>query len=684
MNQPFVKIEDKYYVRHDAAVVSGVNSNTLYQRSKRSREKWGIIKDPNNGSANLYDWSRLKDEDRDLIKAHYGSEPPEYLAMQPIRDMIVKDTKAEDFFMTYTYMLNSKPTHLKPEWIQEYTRNASLLNMLTEVMKDKRLLKKKFGMKLLPWFDQVSKLIVTDKYNLPTSYANLVSRETSVLKKYQKEGYASLISGKVGAQNAAKVTDLAKDMMLELLSNPNQFDDAYITTAYNKWAAKQGYKTITSATTQNKRIEYGYLITADREGWGEHNKIYSRSVQRMTPSYPGALWEGDDNHIDWWFADDKYAGVTHRLKAYVVVDSYKGIEYPLGWAFSENDITVETVRLAFLMAARHIQELTGGYYLPFEVKTDRWQLSSLQLFYERIGKYYPTPVGSKNRGWIENFFGHADWKRSLKLTPTGMPTNNYTGHNVISKTIGVNMEALTAAKTGKQLPKLSEAGEWISAHFERLRTMPIGWDADEKSRQQLWLEAWAELPEEKKRPISKLQFLDIFGFWHEANGGNAITKDGVQPTIAKQSYSYAVPPAYYLQNVGRKVKTVFDPFDMSQVLITDGEQLRFVANHITPVAGCMADMKKQGGRDFLNVILEEKRNDVDKITEAKKQRRERLIQSGMDVEMTLKIGAAARKELKQAAVEEWDDINYTEQSTKQITYNAQDDDNVEANAVANF
>lgn len=687
MDNPFVKIEDRYYVRHSAAVLSGMTDKCLYNRSSRNPEKWGIRPDPIAANRNIYDWAYLKDEDKDLIRQRYSSEPAEYLAMQPIRDMIRKDDKAEAFYMTYSYSLNGEPTGLTPAMVKDYTRNASLLNMLKEVMRDKKLLKKQFGMKLLPWFDQVFAVIQADKYNLPASYANLVSRADSVLKRYEAEGYPALISGKLGKANAAKVKDLAKDMMLELLSHPNQYDDVYITLAYNVWANREGYKEITSATVQNKRIEYGYLIAADREGWQEQNKKFNKSIQRATPSQPGYLWEGDDNHLDWWFADDKLSGVTHRLKCYVVVDSYKGIEYPLGWAFSESDITIETVRLAFLMAIRHIFELTGTWYLPHEIKTDRWGLASLTPFYEGLGHYYPAPIGSKNRGWLENFFGHADWKRSLKMTADGLPATNYTGHNISSKTMGVNIEALSENKRLHQLPKLSEAGAWVAAHFERLRTMPIGFDAKNKSRQQEWLEAWAVLPEEKKRQVTHMQVLAKAGFLHDANGGNEITKNGVQPTIARVKYSYAVPPAFYLQNVGRKVVTFYDPFDMQKVLVTDNEQLRFMANHITPVAGCMQDMQ-EGGRTFLNQILAEKKADVQTITEAKVQRRQRLAAAGQDAEITLKLGASVRKELKTAATEEWQEpVMLPERTSTQLPFNSsriEDSDDIESYAAASL
>lgn len=661
MEQAFLKIENSFYVRHAAAVNAGMTDKCLYNRSARNADRWDILPDPLAVNRKLYGWDAMKPEDRDLIKSYYKSGPAEWLAIEPIRQLIKRDDKAEAFFIDHRYLLKDQRTPLPPAKIEEYTNNASLLNMLLELTKDKRRIKKQFGMKLMPWFDQVFNLIKADGYNLPVTYANLISRETSVLKRYENEGYASLISDKFGTQNAAKVKDLAKDMMLELLSHPNQYDDEYISKAFNVWAKREGFKTVTRATIKNKRLEFGYLIKAEREGWQEHNKTFSRRVYRQAPSQPGYLWEGDDNHIDWWFADDFKKGVIHRLKCYVVVDSFKGIEYPLGWAFSEKDITAETIKLAFLMAMHHIKDLTGGWYLPHEFKTDRWNLKAMREYYKGLGHYYDAPLGQKNRGWLENFFGHPDWKRSLKFTPDELPASNYTGHNISSKTMGVNVEALQATHRADQLPRLSEAGRWISAHFERLRTKPIGWEEGAKSRQQEWLEAWMALSEEKKRPISETQMLMKCGLQH--GWQNEITKNGVQPTIAGHLYAYAVPPALYLQNVGRKVHTIYDPFDMNSVLLTDNEHLRFVAHHITPVAGCMMDMK-EGGRSFLNLLIAQKGADVDTITESKRMRRERMATAGQDASITLRLGGMARKELKTAATEEWQEPEWIDSPRK--------------------
>lgn len=654
MNDFFVKIDNKdgLWVRHQFMVDAGVSDYSLRDSKKKNRN-W-TDNDPSDKRKSIYDFDNMPEKYRNDVKAHLKAlkgyeDPYEYMALEPIRNAIVKDIKAEAFYVDYQYLLNGNWRRLNEKQVEQATKDASLLCMLSNYKSDKRKMRKQFKLDWMAFVEQVIRVIKADGYSLPKTYRNLVMER---LKEFEQDNYETCLPKGLGNQNTAKVRndDLTKDMMLELLNHPNQYDDAFIRKTYNEWARKNNKATITTATVRNKRVEYGYELTAGRESWQEHNKIYNRSVQRMKPTQPLFLLESDDNEMDWWFVDDK--NEIKKLYSYWVVDSFAGIEYPLGWAFSESPVTIVQVRLAFLMAMMHIKELTGAYYLPHETKTDNWQKKTLKPFYESIGHYAESAFGSKNRGWLENLFGHVDWKRSLKQRPDGYPSNNFTGNNISSKNLGFNQEYLNRMFRGKQLPHIEDSGKWISAHAERLRTLPIGYEEGAKSRQELWLEAWNQLPDSEKRPMTEMQFLMKFGLLHNLNGGNTITKQGVQPTIAGTKYSYAVPPAYYLPNVGKKVQTLYNPFDMSRVLITDGQNLRFMAQHITPVAGCMKDMG-EGGRSFLNQILEEKRQDVERVTESQQARKNRLLEAGESVDAVLQLGAMAQKELKGPASLEW-------------------------------
>jgi len=633
------------YIEYQDFIAAGWKEDSIKKSNFRNGSNWQMIPHPSDKRKVLVQYDTLVDAHKEKLqlwlRRKHGCKhemncdcgnPYEYVAKEPIRKMVEKDFKAEGYFMAFKL---DDGRSLPVEYIQKYTDAAAFLNMLIKVNENKKLLKTTLNLTLDSFWKHVADIITSDNIDLPASYKRLRAR----MDEYKAEGYPCLVSAKFGNKQAAKINDeVSEALMIELIANPNQYDDVVVALQYNKWAGKNGYKTITPATVGNWRRDNAALVMGDRFGREVFNQLARRKVVRMRPSYPTALWESDDNHLDWWFAGDS-ANEYRKLKGIIVTDSFN--DYVLGYAVTDKDLKGdEIVRLAYLNAMYHVKELTGGWYLPFEVKTDQWNINQLKPFYTGMAHYYETPVGSKNRGWLENFFGHKDWERCLKID-----NNNYTGHNITAKTRGVNMEAVKANR--KDWLHISQAEQQMDQFIQRLRTVPKSFDEKNKSRQQEWLEAFATTPAEKKRQITDEQFLLKFGFRHQFE--NRITDQGLKPTILGVQYKYSIPPAFYMPNLGKKVEIIYDPYDMNRVLVTDNEGLRFVANSVTPVAGCMADMQEQGGRALLNKILGEAKAEVGYITEAKEKRQQILISNGIDTEDILKLGVSVPKALKQRA-----------------------------------
>ncbi len=608
----------------------------------------------------LYCYEGMAPKYRQMVEALYGN-PADYLAKAPIRALVTKDFKAESFFFTHQLADDKK---LPTETAQKYSNEAAWLNMIISSRDNaKKVIKEGLKLSIDQFFTHVRELLETEKKtgrisaNFPVSYTRL----TEKINEYKATGYASLIDPRFGNQSAAKLTDeISKSLLIAMLAESNQFDCQLIAHQYNKWAAENNYKPITGQTVANKLAEWKPEIEHTRSGREAWNKNSRRKVMRQRPTQPLYLVESDDNHLDWWFTNDQQD--YKRIKGIIVTDSFN--DYILGYAITDGEMQgTELVRLAYLNAMHHIHDLTGGWYLPFEVKTDQWNIKQLRPFYESIAHYCDTPVGSKNRGWLENFFGHIDWERSLKIG-----NNNYNGHNIGAKTIGVNKEAVLANR--KNWPHICDAEKQMADFVERLRTQPRNYNPANKSRQQEWLEAWAAMPEEKKIPISDEQRLLKFGFAHAPRNGsqNSITSAGVRPTIMGIKYAYSVPPALYMPNNGKQVQVIYDPYDMNRVLITDGEKLRFVASSMTPVAGCMADMHAQGGRALLNQIMQEAKDDSTNAL-AKAVRRTAVLQdANIDVQDILKRGITVPKQVKQLAEASYQlPLSYTGNDVEEIT-----------------
>jgi hypothetical protein len=651
-------VDNTIYIEWAEALVAGLSANTLKNAKLRNSPSWGFLDDPDDKRKVLICFDKLKEDNQAKIVAKFG-EPKKYLMLAPIRNLVKYDDKAEAFYLDYRYSLTPTLSKgegakaLSREHVDKYTAAASFLNMLRDTTKDKRELKKLLNLTLEEFYDRVCEIISSDKIDLPTSYRRLAINEDSALKKYVKEGYASLIDWRFGNKHAAKINDeVSEAALLEMIAHSNQYDDVIIAGQYNKWVASQEvgkdgkteskYKTIDPATVGLWRRKKESDIIMFREGNAALKEKYLKQANGFRPTNPMLLVESDDNQLDLLFQDAENPKATKRYVAIVVTDSFN--DYVLGYAYAllgefDKDGTIDLVKAAYLNAMYHIKWLTGNWHLQHESKTDRWGLKQLMPFYKGMGKYFETPVGSKNRGYLENFFGSNFWKNSLKIG-----ANNYSGNNITALSRGVNMEAL--AKNKKIRPLIgNDAHAQIDNFFHRLRVMP---QSNGVSKQAHWLEAWNAMPAELKRPISDEQFLLKFGVEHNYRGeGLRIRNSGIRAQIGNAIYKYDLA-TYRMEDINKEVSLLFDPMDMSRVLVTNHKDFRMMAydKRLNPRA--LEDCKDTDSRSYLNAIFANKKESVTGITERSERRKMVLESAGYDAEGLLQAGVMV-KELKQAA-----------------------------------
>lgn len=632
-------IEGRAFITWKAAVEEcGIPKGTLDVARNRKSKSWEFINDPDDKRMVLIGFDSLRGDHKSKVEARFGN-PYEYAAKQPIRDLIKWDDKAEKFFLQYRYTSTDGTDQPLPiGHVKKYTQACCILNMLIEATEDKKTFKKITKLSIKEFYDKVVEIIQEDKINLPSTYRRLAISKDSALKKYKADGYASLIDWRFGNAIAAKVNDeLSQSTLLEMIAHPNQYDDVFIALQYNKWAKENSYKQIDPATVGNWRRKNEKDLVMYREGNAELKNKYLKQAKGFRPSAPLYMIESDDNHLDLLFLDpddDTQHKYFHKYIAIVVTDSFN--DYPLGYAYAEK-LSTDLVRAAYVNAMYHIRSLTGNWYLPHETKTDNWAIKDLMPFYKSLGKYVQTPVGSKNRGYIENFFGSAHWKRCLKIG-----ANNYTGNNMTAKFRGVNVEALNRNK--KDYPLVgNEAIQQIESFFHRLRHLP---QSNGISKHDQWIAAFKEV--ENKRLINDEQFLLKFGIEHNSKGnGIRITNRGVEPQINGTRYSFDLQVPNLIDYVGKPVSVIYDPFDMSRVLVTDYDKVRVMGVDARLNSRALEDSFLDS-RVYLNANLNEKRDNVDRIASRADRRKDVLESSGIDAESLLKAGVMV-KELKQTA-----------------------------------
>jgi hypothetical protein len=633
--------ENRLFLEVDDAVKAGMKANTIYQAAARGSKTIPVVKDWENAKYSLIDYDKLHPRYQEMIIKKWGN-PYDYIAREPIKQMIKFDEKAEQFYYDHRYAENKQ---LPLSAIHDYSWAASYLNLLLEVDKDKKTLKDRLKLTLDEFYIHVGALIKANDIKLPSSYRAIRSK----MAEYAQEGYIALISKKWGNSNSAKVVDKCKDALIELISHPLQYDDVFIKMQYNKFAKSNNYKEISAETVAFYRKEYAAEIEMARKGNASMKGKYLKQSKGFRPTQPLYLVESDDNHLDYYFTELSFEGNKkndyRKYKAIVVTDSFN--DYVLGYAYSIN-LTSEVVKAAYVSAMHYLKMITGSWVLPHETKTDRWALKELTPFYESMGNYFPTPVGSKNRGYIENFFGNSHWKRCQKAG-----VNNFSGNNITAKHRGVNMEWLEQQKANRPLIG-DEAYDQIDQFFHRLRYMET-----EKgiSKHEEWMNAWNKMPDSEKRIISDAQYLYKFGIEHNYRGkGIEITNRGIEPTINGVDYSYDLDE-YDISLIGKKVSVFYDPFDMSRVLITDHDRVRMMAHEAILNPRALRD-HSEDTRKYLNSIHNENKDIVEQISQRTEARRQRLAENNISPEDIL-LNLSMSKELKQAA-----EVQYIAQNTQ--------------------
>ncbi len=599
---------------------------------QRTLESWKEpvkFNDPSDNRKRLFSYKDLREKYKLLVQAVFGN-PYEYIANGPIKSLVLKDFAAEKFFLEYRF---DDEKALPTKYVEQYTTAASWLNMIVDALEHKRKLNDSLGLTVDQFWGALFRLIDIERIDLPTSGRRL--RET--VANYKQEGYKSLISSKFGNRNSAKIVDeLSEALLFEMIAHPNQFNDVVIASQYNQRAQELSKDPICPSTVGNYRRKFEYLLMGSREG----NKVwadkYGKSIPGRRPSAPLLLLNSDDNHLDLFYIDleDKTGNkYFRRYKLIVVLDTFN--DYPLGYAAAP-DLSAALVKAAYLDAEYHIKELTGGWYLPHQIITDRWAKKELEPFYNQLGHFFPATTGLARAKYIEQSFS-ATWHNQLKWF------NNYSGHNISAKSRGINQEALVARK--KDFPLVEEAHQQIALFIDGLRQLPF--NGNTISRQEQWKTAFKQSEKSQKKAISDEEMIYKLGIRHEHE--NTITKGRLKITMDGKSYLYDIPDTFYLQNVGKKVSTFYDPYDLSRILVTDNDKVRFIAPSHNPMPRALADYQP-GDRARLNAAFNQKLAHVNEIGEADKRRKKVLADSGYDPEGLLQANIMA-KSIKQNAEE---------------------------------
>lgn len=633
-----VVLDTILYLEISDAVKCGFgDENYIYKEKSRGAQWARFIKHPVFKKMVLIEYESLAPAKKKLVTDCFGN-PYDHFAKQPIRNMVQRDHKAEAFFLEYTYGeaddLKKLPTDPKNNVVEKYTIAASWLNMLVKAQDDFKAFKKELNISAAKFWMTVGDMINSENIGIPSHQFRLREK----IKDYREKGYEVLIHGQYGRSNNIKVVDeVAQSLLISLIEMPNS-DDVVTCNRYNKWAVENGYKQIDKRTVCNWRKKHEWEIHGEKYGTSSNYNKFGKHIQRFRATAPLVCCEIDDNELDLYFQTpkkNKTGGVQvyyfDRFVIAVIIDTFN--DYPLGWAIGET-YTKELIRFAWLDAIYHIKELTGKFYLPHQIRADRFGLdknltNDLALFYQSLATFTPPKAKVARGKYIERSFG-IKWHQALRCY------KNYAGNNITSD-FHVSQDFIDQNK--KSYPNSEQAPDQAFHFINILRHLVI--EKTGLSRQEEWINAFHASEKSKAHPISEIQLLVKLGTPHSHT--NTITNRGITPAINCVDRTYEIPEEIYLQTIGKKVQVIFDPMDYSRILVTNYKDLLFIAREQELMPSAIADFKP-GDRAKINDRLEEKRRHMQLVADKKKDRQEVLQRHQIDVESMLMAGIHTKAE----------------------------------------
>lgn len=548
-----------------APIMSKSNYNYHVRTGKINRVRLG----GGMGNFALIEYASLPDRFKNHFVEKYG-EPAEQIKESVMPDRLIIDTQARDFFAGY---ILSNGSYLPVEKIKEYTINASVLNELIRMLSERAALRRALGGKASNLWETilgtVERLREQEGHTLPDAPSTLKSK----IKKYEAQGYESLISGKFGNVNTLKITEEAGRQIIALKrSKVPVYNNDQIFNEFNRIAQEKGWKPLKSI---NSLLQF--LNRPDIEPlWYDavHGELaahqrYSRKHKTKLPQMRDSIWYGDGTKLNLYYKAIDHNGrwAIRTTQVYEVMDAYS--ETFLGYHISDSE-NFEAQYRAYRMA------IETAKCRPFEVVTDNQgghKKLEASRFFEGISRVSrrTAPYSGQSKT-IESAFGrfqsqilHQDWR--------------FTGMNI-------------TAKRAESRPNL----EFIEANKESLYTFEELLVAYAEARQ-----AWNNAPHPHTgRPriemyqtsvnpetesVNALDMVELF--WITTDKPSTFTSKGITIEVNKQKYTYEVLDAnkqpdldFRENNTLRQFYVMYDPLDMSMVrlYIKDKSGLRFVTN----------------------------------------------------------------------------------------------------------
>ncbi|MCQ2351293.1 MAG: hypothetical protein MJ003_04890 [Paludibacteraceae bacterium] len=491
---------------------------------------------------------------------------------KPLLDAVEADGTAIQFFEQYTLPDGRHLPNYK-QW--EYSNNAAILNCCKNILERCQSQRCKHGkhIKKGEFWAKVAKALprLSDKWpnTLPENPARLQEK----FRQYISGGYETLINGRFMNKHAAVIdTETKEDVLLRLIADRRNLNDAQISELFNCIASKMEWKPICAATVSRYREKFDLESAAGRHGMIAFNSGKSMTVKRSRPTAPLLFWTADG-----WDAELLYQQVVtdkaghsvttynNRLTMVVVLDTC--INYPIGYAIGEHE-NPALIKEALRNAVNHTAELFGHRYRTNQFQSDHYAMKTMKPLYDAIGdKVTPARVHNAKAKVIEPYFGDIN-TRYCQFMP------NWSGFGITSnKKKQPNTEALNDLR--HNFPDREGCASQLVFIIE----------SERKRLHDQYVAMFANLSDEYKLELSDEQYLLNFGC--ETGYKNTIEASGLRPTIEGVKKDYECFDIKFRQLSHIKWIVKYDPADTKQVLaVSEDGSHRFMLEekYVQPMA----------------------------------------------------------------------------------------------------
>lgn len=544
-------------------------ANTLKSCVTRNRIR-RVQRGGGEDSVAVYDYGSLPEKYKRRFVAKYGA-PEEAMEDRQADGRIKTDTMAREFYNTYKVSLGGRETTMPEDMIEEYTINASVLNYLmarfNELIAVSNLSNNKRPRR------EIWAVVANECEELRERYGHTLPRNLSRLKDkikcYKKDGYAALISGKVGNSNTSKIVPEIGERLIALKRSKRPcYDNAGIFTEINRAIAEHNrgllgngvdrkhfwkpIRSVQSLANWFKRPDIEPLWKDAVIGEQAARIRYSRQHRTELPVRRDALWYGDGTKLNLYYRDED--GQVRTTGVYEVIDAYS--EVFLGYFISDTEdywAQYQAFRMA-IQVSRH-----KPYEIVYDNQGGHKKLESQRFFEKLCTLNRPTAPYNGRSKTIESAFGR------FQKQVLGRHWN-FTGMNITTKREESHPDVEFIQANKDNLPTLTELRNIYSEARRQWNSMPHPATGIPR------MEMYENSTNPDTQEVTEWDMVEMF--WLETGKMATFTPDGITIQVKGQKYTYEVldddgnpDMEWRSKHTYEQFKVKYDPFDMTKVLL---------------------------------------------------------------------------------------------------------------------